>query len=159
MKKITVTLSRDTVGELVEGGALENAMQDLLSKIVNEEDGPSIESQVYLARHLVAFYDLQDQLINKVFYPAKEAVEVQPSGAGKGRPYSVRSQQHTKGEIMEKWTEVFAGIYHATCEVCFRSDNGWFFILNGLHSNGTRREKCHADIQRKERRQLKKEFA
>lgn len=73
MKKITVTLSRDTVGELVEGGALENAMQDLLGKIVNEEDGPSIESQVYLARHLVALHDLQDQLINKVFYPAKKA--------------------------------------------------------------------------------------
>ena len=60
---------------------------------------------------------------------------------------------------MEKWTEVFAGIYYATCEVCFRSDNGWFFILNGSHSNGTRCEKCHADIQRKERRQLNKECA
>lgn len=60
---------------------------------------------------------------------------------------------------MEKWKEIFAGIYHATCEICSHSDNGWFFILNGSHKNGTRCHKCHASIQRKERKQRNKECA
>lgn len=60
---------------------------------------------------------------------------------------------------MDKWEEVFAGTYHATCGVCFRSGTGWFFILDGSHGNGTRCPKCHTDIQRKERRKRNKECA
>jgi len=42
------------------------------------------------------------------------------------------------------WTEIYAAIYHATCDKCGKSGNGWFYILNGSHDNGTVCSDCHA---------------
>ena len=58
MERLNVNLSMDTVGGLCEGGFLEDMIRETLSKIVNEEDGADIESQVYLARQLVTLDDL-----------------------------------------------------------------------------------------------------
>tara|TARA_R100001594_G_scaffold136845_1_gene179470 strand:+ start:958 stop:1194 length:237 start_codon:yes stop_codon:yes gene_type:complete len=62
MDKLNVTLDIDTVGSLCEGATLEYAMQSILEKIVNEEEGTDIEDQVYLARKLVALRDLLEAI-------------------------------------------------------------------------------------------------
>ncbi len=45
--------------------------------------------------------------------------------------------------MKNKWKEIYAGIYKATCDKCGHCDNGWFYILNGKHINGTICAKCH----------------
>jgi hypothetical protein len=42
------------------------------------------------------------------------------------------------------WTEIYAAIYKATCDLCGKVDQGWFFILNGSHDQGTRCSDCHS---------------
>ena len=85
MKTINVTLERGTICELIHGGVLEGAMQNLLERIVNEEEGPDLENQVYLARQLVELDNLDTNLSHALRLDdkrrreeteAKEAVEV-----------------------------------------------------------------------------------
>jgi len=45
--------------------------------------------------------------------------------------------------VEDKWTEVYAGIYKAECQVCSKHDHGWFWILNGSHDNGTKCDRCY----------------
>ena len=58
MDKLNVSLSMDTIGGLCEGGLLEDMIRKILSKIVNEEEGSDLESQLYWARQLVTLDDL-----------------------------------------------------------------------------------------------------
>lgn len=44
------------------------------------------------------------------------------------------------------WKQVYAGIYYATCDVCGKCDNGWFWILNDNHDDGTHCDWCHKNI-------------
>lgn len=37
----------------------------------------------------------------------------------------------------DEWREVYAGVYHATCDRCRKSGNGWYWIKDGSHDNGT----------------------
>tara|TARA_R100001086_G_C11732091_1_gene229994 strand:- start:438 stop:668 length:231 start_codon:yes stop_codon:yes gene_type:complete len=62
MPKYKITLSLDTIGTLDEGGLLEEIMHEQLSKIVNEEQGPGLDTQVYEARRLVALADLLEAI-------------------------------------------------------------------------------------------------
>ena len=43
----------------------------------------------------------------------------------------------------ETYTEIYAGIYHATCDECGYQDTGWFYI-RGTHADHTLCDKCHA---------------
>ena len=49
----------------------------------------------------------------------------------------------------DTWSETYAAIYWATCDICEKNDKGWFFILNGSHDNGTRCAACHNNAPRK----------
>ncbi len=46
---------------------------------------------------------------------------------------------------MNYWKEIYAAIYNATCDRCGHFDTGWFYILNGSHSNGTLCAKCYRE--------------
>jgi len=50
---------------------------------------------------------------------------------------------HGMIEASAEWSEVYAGVYHATCDRCGHSDNGTFWIL-GSHDNGTLCQACYA---------------
>ena len=76
------------------------------------------------------------------------AISKSGSGRASGEPVTLM----TNGEPFREyepmiWTEIYAGIYHPTCDVCAHSDNGTFYILNDSHDNGTRCERCHNEIQ------------
>ena len=53
--------------------------------------------------------------------------------------------------MTNNWIEIYAGIYRATCDRCGKSGNGFFWILNGKHTNGTVCRDCY------EKTKIKKE--
>lgn len=42
------------------------------------------------------------------------------------------------------WEKMYAGIYHATCNSCGHSDNGWFYHEQKLHGR-TLCSKCYQE--------------
>jgi len=45
------------------------------------------------------------------------------------------------------WTETYVAIYQAKCNECGKTKQGWFYIKDGSHDNGSRCVMCHDSIE------------